>query len=696
MCDAGFNALRHNKIPINIFKKSKVYKMKYFPKAWLWIVASILTAGCNEVGNPNNLNRPDFDDDSNIQVPGNDQPGNDQPGNDQPGNDQPGDDQPGDDQPGGDQPGGDQPGDDQPGDDQPGDDQPGDDQPGDDQPGDVIPEVKPDDDSPITADVDGVQILPMTYAPYTTLQIAHRPRIGNSRYSAERVKELIASHDLLPSDKDKFEQYGLGIEDVEGEPWILREQLLRNTDPDISHKGQSIAYFWQISDPQIIDEESPCRMEGVTYAPYVTASAYRPQGIFSTHMFDLHVQTARRISDISSRPFDFALVTGDIADNAQVNENAWFLRMMGGGVLNPDTGIDDDPVPGPNNDFNDPFYSNGLGNIPWYPAIGNHDMLYMGFTPFDDKIQAACTGDTVVDLFDYVPIIAEHHYRDGYQNGFQDGASPDAAIVTTGTTPADPDRRLMTKAETLQKFYDAPGFPIGHGLDPEIMAKGWGYYSTYPIPDRPIRLISLDTNSGQFSEANMTAEQFEWVKNQIADAKSKNELVILQSHHGTDKFGGEVSQTRFQELLASYGGVVLHITGHGHNNDSTLYVQGHRGYWEVMLASVVDYPSQTRVFEIVHEGQGYISIYITNLDPNAPVGSFVDLGMSYAAARRFFGMSDDAIADWNIDKEHRNLILRTKIPEAVYQNLEQYEWSEVVESVETLEKLSFKPTVTRW
>jgi hypothetical protein len=295
-----------------------------------------------------------------------------------------------------------------------------------------------------------------------------------------------------------------------------------------------------------------------------------------------------------------------------------------------------------------------------------------------------------------VPIIAEHHYRDGYQNGFQDGASPDAAIVTTGTTPADPDRRLMTKVETLQKFYDAPGFPIGHGLDPEIMAKGWGYYSTYPIPDRPIRLISLDTNSGQFSEANMTAEQFEWVKNQIADAKSKNELVILQSHHGTDKFGGEVSQTRFQELLASYGGVVLHITGHGHNNDSTLYVQGHRGYWEVMLASVVDYPSQTRVFEIVHEGQGYISIYITNLDPNAPVGSFVDLGMSYAAARRFFGMSDDAIADWNIDKEHRNLILRTKIPEAVYQNLEQYEWSEVVESVETLEKLSFKPTVTRW
>ena len=436
------------------------------------------------------------------------------------------------------------------------------------------PGVQHDDDEPVYDVVDDVPVLPITYKPYTTLQIAFRPTIGSNQFSAQMVKNYILTHTLKPDEKDRYANYGLGIEPVAGEPWILRESLLKASDPDLSHKGKSLAYFGQISDPQIIDEESPCRMEGVTYAPYVVASAYRPQGIYSTHMFDLHVQTARRISDISKRPFDFALVTGDIADNAQENENLWFHRMMTGGVLNPDTGVDDDPIPGPGNDYNDPFYSRGLGSIPWYPAIGNHDILYMGFAVVRDEIQTACTGDKVVDLFDFIKLVPNHEYRDGYQNGFQDGSTPDAKVVTIGNTPADPQRRLLTKVESLTKYYESPGLPVGHGLDPDTIAKGWGYYSTYPIPGKPIRLITLDTNSGEFSEANMTTEQFAWLEKQIQEAKAKNELVLVQSHHGTDKMTGAVTQKKFQELLASYPGVILHITGHGHYNDSNLYVQG--------------------------------------------------------------------------------------------------------------------------
>jgi hypothetical protein len=112
-----------------------------------------------------------------------------------------------------------------------------------------------------------------------------------------------------------------------------------------------------------------------------------------------------------------------------------------------------------------------------------------------------------------------------------------------------------------------------------------------------------------------------------------------------------------------------------------------------MLASVVDFPSQTRIFEIVHEGEGLISIYITNLDFNAPKGTMADLALNYAAVREFFGMSKDPIASWDAEKEHRNLILRTRIPEKVYKNLEKYEWSDVVESEETLNKFVYQPTV---
>ena len=549
----------------------------------------------------------------------------------------------------------------------------------------------PGDGDPINREVDGYPVLPLTYAPYTTLQIAHKPTIGTSIHPVDYVLELIWNRDLKATQKDKYAYYGLGYKDAEAEPWILREELLRISDPNFSHKGKSLAYFWQVSDPQLIDEESPCRMEGVTIAPFVVASAYRPQGIYSTHMFDLHVQSARRISDISTRPFDFALVTGDIADNAQKNEHAWFRRMMGGGVLNPDSGKDDDPVPGPGNDYNDPFYSPGIGDIPWYPAIGNHDHLYMGFMPFNDVIQNACMGSEVVDLFEFIPILASHGYREGYRNGFQDGSKPDADVDVTGPTVADADRMLLDKAATLQQFYEAEGLPKGHGLDPERIKTGWGYYSVHPIPGKPIRLITLDTNSGTWSEANMTREQLDWLSGEIDEARAKKELVILQSHHGTDMFGGAVTQNDFQKLLASYSGVIVHITGHGHNNDSHVYIDGTKGYWEVMLASVVDFPSQSRIFEIVHEGKGYIAIYITNIDPNAPKGTFVDTALHYAAARKYFATSKDPAADWEAEKAHRNLILRTRVSEDIYKNLEKYEWSDTIESEEVLKNLKFAP-----
>ena len=553
-----------------------------------------------------------------------------------------------------------------------------------------LPEKDPaiPDDAPVENEVDGVAVLPMTYAAYTTLQRTHRPKIGTHIYSAERVKELIAAWDFKATDKDKYEKYGLGAEVTDGEPWIIREKLLKASDPSLSRKGKSLAYFWQVSDPQIIDVESPCRMEGVVVSPYVVSSAYRPQGIFSKHMFDLHVQTARRISDYSSRPFDFVLVTGDIADNAQENEFGWFDVMMGGGVLDPDTGADDDPVPGPGNDFTDPFYSPGIGDIPWYVAIGNHDLLYMGFTVATDKMRAACVGDEVVDLFSEFPVASAPN-RTGYNNGYQDVSTVNATVVTSGKTPADPHRRMLNKSEALQHFYDAPGLPKGHGLDPETMAKGWGYYTAYPIPGKPIKLISLDTNSGTFSEANMTPEQFTWLKGELESARKAHELVILQSHHGTGQMAGTVTQSKFQALVASYPNVILHITGHGHANDSNVYIDNNGGYWEVMLASVVDFPSQTRVFEIVHEGDGLIAIYITNLEPNAPEGTFVDTALNYAAARKFFGMSKDPIAEWEAEKAHRNLILRTRVPKDVYENLDRYEWSDVVESEDLLKNLEF-------
>lgn len=555
----------------------------------------------------------------------------------------------------------------------------------------------PADGDPIERDVEGIWVLPITYKPYTTLNRTLRPTIGNKNYSVETTRTLIRNNDLHVYDVDLFNRYSLGAEVRAGEPWTERASLIRGSVPPHSPTAKSLAWFWQISDPQLVDEESPCRMEGVTIAPYSLASAYRPDDHLSTHMMDVHIQTGKRISDMSSRPFDFVLVTGDIADNAQYNEQEWFMSMIGGGVTNPDSGADDDPIPGPNNDFADPFYSPGIGDIPWFPAIGNHDILYMGFNEITEVTNNACTGDELVDLFDYMPV-ADHEYRTGYRNGFRDASKPGAPIVDSlgAKTPADPNRRQLNKTEALQLYYDAPGMPVGHGLDPERIKNGWGYYSTYPIPGKPIRLITLDTTASGFSEINIDPEQFKWLDTQLKDAQSKHELVLVQSHHGTYQkaMSGGVTTKEFRNKLASYPNVVAHITGHGHNNEAHVFKADNfsmtgNGYWELMLASIIDFPSQTRLYELVWEGDDNLTIYITNVDANAPQGSFVYDAIRYAAARLYFGMTDDPIAAWDSEIGQRNMILRVKLPNDVAQNLKNYEWSDTIESLTTLKSFSY-------
>ncbi len=561
-------------------------------------------------------------------------------------------------------------------------------------------ECQPKDGDAIESTVDGVWVLPLTLKPYTTLNRALRPTIGNKNYSVETTKKLIINNDLHVYDTDLYSRYSLGAEVVDGEPWTEKTSLIKGTVPPHSKTAKSLAWFWQISDPQLIDEESPCRMEGVTIAPFSVASAYRSDDHLSTQMMDVHIQTGKRISDLSSRPFDFVLVTGDVADNAQYNEHNWFFSMISGGITDPDSGIDDDPIPGPNNDFADPFYSPGIGNIPWYPAIGNHDILYMGFAPHNEETNSACTGDKVVDLFTYISDalpLATHEHRNGYKNGFRDASRPGAPIVDAlgAKTPADPNRRQLSKPEALQLYYDAPGMPKGHGIDLERAKEGWGYYSVYPIPGKPIRLITLDTNSGTFSEVSMTLDQLDWLDKELKDAQSKHEIVIIQSHHGT--YGARmtgVSEDTFRNKIASYPNVVVHITGHGHNNEvhafkaNSFNVTGN-GYWEVMLASIVDFPSQTRLWELVWEGDRDLSIYITNVDANAPKGSLVYEAVRYAAARLYFGQADDPIANWDSEIGNRNMILRVKLPEDVAENLKKYEWSDVIESTTTVASFEY-------
>lgn len=203
----------------------------------------------------------------------------------------------------------------------------------------------------------------------------------------------------------------------------------------------SILNFLQLSDFQMVDEESPARVEFLDTsqrAPGLQpfSAAYRPQESLTTQVTEAMVRAVRNTtSPITGEQLELAILTGDNADSQQFNETRWFIDILDGDkTIDPNSGV---PIPGceatpgsiydgvrgggrlgyyepdssENNvdgdgysplreenqsetgtdvtirDFpglferaNEPFRSLGL-DLPWYTAFGNHDALIQGNSP---------------------------------------------------------------------------------------------------------------------------------------------------------------------------------------------------------------------------------------------------------------------------------------------------------------------------
>lgn len=518
----------------------------------------------------------------------------------------------------------------------------------------TIPEVEPQE--PV--------VYPLDDTPSTVLQTLWEPLVPPAETYAR-----IDADELRVTDHDAFEEAGLGVRRADGLPWVEHDELAPGFTEGTERR--SVAYVWLVADPQVADEESPIRFEAFE-------ALYRPHGHLSTQTFEAHVRTAQRISDVSGRPFDFALVAGDVTDGSQHNELEWFAAIMAGGIIDPDSGADDDPLPGPGNDHGDPFISDGLA-VPWYVAIGNHETLYNGgFGPISDEIRTAAAGEAIYAF----PLFA---------NGFRDGRTIDGAVVDSGTTAPDPMRVPQRYDEVLSILRETPGEPAGHGISDVA------YFSVTPIADKPVRLITLDT---VYSDANvagigslgyMEVEQLAWLEQELTDADAAGELVIVMSHHKAADIGDNspVSGEQLEQALRASRNMVLHVTGHGHRNEKALIdtMDADVGYWELMSAATVDFPMQSRILEIVDERNGFVSIYVTNVDHNSPVDSLAHRGRELAAAKRAFGTvseEGDVDAFWQKDVPAQNLLLRIAIDAELSASLAAHEFAARIESLDTL------------
>jgi hypothetical protein len=141
-------------------------------------------------------------------------------------------------------------------------------------------------------------------------------------------------------------QFGIG-ESPPGDP-PSEEACPRDDSGDTPRRPRraSLLHFLQLSDFQIVDEESPARVEFFDFTqrppgPTPFASAYRPQESLTTQVTEAMVRSARNTtSPVTGARLDFTILTGDNADSQQYNEIRWFIDILdgttGNGGENPD------------------------------------------------------------------------------------------------------------------------------------------------------------------------------------------------------------------------------------------------------------------------------------------------------------------------------------------------------------------------
>jgi metallophosphoesterase (TIGR03767 family) len=461
---------------------------------------------------------------------------------------------------------------------------------------------------------------------------------------------------------------------IEGELHLVRNDFSGAEPGFRAAAGRPLLCLAHITDLQLADVQSPARFEFLNryfadprYAEIVPVQ--RPQEALTAHAVDATLRTLNAVrGPVTGAAPELAVTTGDAIDNAQWNEMQAFLALFDGGLVRPGSGspgyagvqsLDwpDDVFWKPDGAEGDDLFRREFGfphhpgllqramlefsatglDMPWLSCFGNHEALNQGVGVVTPELAAGLVGGwkpvSLPGNFDHdraLELFTEH------PEVFMTGPALEV-------TP-DPGRKPVTKREFVEAHFGPAARPAGHGFTERNRLDGTAYYA-YDTP--AARLIALDTSRAAGGAAGcVDRDQARWLTERLAEVHSsyrgrdgreartghEDRLVILLSHHGIDTLTStrtsgatgepQLGAAEMLALLHRFRNVVLWLNGHTHTNAVRARHDPNdpaRGFWEVTTCSVVDWPCQSRLVEIVDSG-GYLSIVCTMADHDTPLG----------------------------------------------------------------------------